>query len=536
MTNLDYLYNPDAAKPSFEKNYFVDKKLGFQVIEHGTILPYKSTPLGGLKGALGGIVDNKGKFIRGSFVQPLYENKGYTPESIQHSSKTVIYIGYFFPVWGHVITDNICHLWFLKSDFFKKAFKNCPLVYIKFWGVNIKEQKNFWRLLEILEVGVDKFQEITQPTQFDKIILPDASINAKAYFTNEYRETIDIVRNFALKNRMPISSKKIYYFHGRRQIGEEQLAEYFKSKGYEIISPEKLTLEEQLNLLINCESFASTVGSASHNSVFLRDGIETIFIPRVKELLFSSYQQILNQVNSVNANYVDSSLSLFKARNGPFCYIISDKLKKFFGDKFNGCEEENFKVFLRYVKDSLSKGLAVNLREKQYYDSFLQNFMTQLKQREDLIKAYDMPSHWEEFRLPLTYQTHVHKRGWRDGWKNGNDISNDIEQKLDVQAVKINFPNHNVYYSVYYNDAEGWSEEVSNGEMAGTTGKSKSIYGMSVWLDEAGSKEFDILYRMHKFDGTWTPWAKNGEIIYSYGQKLNAIQIKLEGKSDATKA
>ena len=49
--------------------------------------------------------------------------------------------------------------------------------------------------------------------------------------------------------------------------------------------------------------------------------------------------------------------------------------------------------------------------------------------------------------------------------------------------------------------------------------------------DEAGAKEFDILYRVHKFDEQWTPWAKNGETIYSYGQKLNAIQIKLELKS-----
>ena len=51
---------------------------------------------------------------------------------------------------------------------------------------------------------------------------------------------------------------------------------------------------------------------------------------------------------------------------------------------------------------------------------------------------------------------------------------------------------------------------------------------MKVRLDEAGAKEFDILYRMHKFDDEWTPWAKNGEALYSYGQKLNAIQIKLK--------
>jgi len=71
--------------------------------------------------------------------------------------------------------------------------------------------------------------------------------------------------------------------------------------------------------------------------------------------------------------------------------------------------------------------------------------------------------------------------------------------------------------------------------MAGTTGKSKAIMGIKIRLDEAGTKKFDILYRVHKFDDTWTSWAKNGEIIYSHGIKLNAIQIKLETKSEATK-
>jgi hypothetical protein len=71
MTNLDYLYNPDDAKKYFTKNYFLDKKLGFQVIENGTIIPYKKI-IGG-KGTpdgwgFGGIVDDEGKFIKSSHV------------------------------------------------------------------------------------------------------------------------------------------------------------------------------------------------------------------------------------------------------------------------------------------------------------------------------------------------------------------------------------------------------------------------------------------------------------------------------------
>lgn len=456
------------------------------------------------------------------------------PESMKQSSETVIYLGMFHNTWGHVITDNIRRLWFLKSEIFKSEFKNCPLVYLlctKREVFTLESYKNFRRLLEILEVDIDKLQLITEPTQFDKIILPDESFYLDRYrkFTNEYREAIEQVRNFALKNRTPTSTKKIYYFHGARQFGEERLAEYFKSKGYEIIRPEKLTLEEQLNLLINAESFAATLGSISHNSIFLRDDTEAIFIPRaVNEIL--GYQMTIDRVHPINAFYVDSTLSLFGNFYGPICYIVSKQLKQFFGDKFDGYEEEDFKIFLQYVKKCTNNNREVKPEKLKGYSEILQDFMAQLKQHEDLITAYDMPPRWEKFQPSLTYQTHAHKVGWGE-WLGEDQISNDIEQNYDIQAIKINYPSHKIYYSVYYNAEEGWSQEVEAPNMAGTTGQAKSIMGLKIRLDEAGTKEFDILYRVHKFDGAWSDWAKNGEVIYSYGVKLNAIQIKLEPKT-----
>ena len=537
MVNLDYLYNPEAAKKILTRNHFVDKKLGFQVIEHGMIFPHKLYPCKGWNWGGGGVYDENGQFVKDSYESYGAASNYPRPakEEIQHRSETVIYLNVFPSTWGNVLCENIARLWFFNSTLFQESFKDYRVVYIPFIGFDLfsKGNTNFRRLLEILEVDVNSLQAITQPTQFDKVIVPDKSLfssDGYAKFTQQYRETIEQLRSFALKNRTPISNKKIYFFHGRRQIGEECIAEYFKSKGYEIISPEKLTIDEQLNCLINCESFASSMGSCSHNSVFLNDKTECILIPRAKQL-FTPYQALLNQVSSLNVTYIDSTLSVLYSpiagNPNNFLYIVSPQLKSFFGDKWNGYGEGDFKNFLQYVKDSLSKGVSVNPTSKSYYEPILKDFMEQLKRRKDLITAYDMPPGWEEFRMPLTYQTHVDQKGW-SAWHYENQISNPLEDKLDIQAIKVNFPRQKVYCSVYYNEAEGWSPEVSTGEMAGTTGKGKSIYGIRIRFDEASAKEFDLLYRMHKFDGTWTPWAKNGEAIYSHGQKLSAIQIKLE--------
>lgn len=311
------------------------------------------------------------------------------PELIQYRSETVIYLGLWFSVWGHVITDNIRRIWFLKNTAFRHEFKNCPLVYIPFEGQPLEQQKNFRRLLEILKVDVDELQPITQPTRFENIILPDESIfyvNGRRNFTDEYRETIDRIRSFALRNKTPTMLKKIYYFYGRNQFGEDRLAKYLQSKGFAAVLPERLTVDEQLNLLINAEVFASTVGSCSHNSLFLRDGIETIFIPRAANYI--PFQPILDQVHPINANYVDSSLSVFNINHDLFCFIISRQLKQFFGDRFEGYQEDDFKIFLQYVAYSMKIGRKVNSKQVKGYGVIYEDFLAQLGRRKDLLNAY----------------------------------------------------------------------------------------------------------------------------------------------------
>jgi hypothetical protein len=70
VTNFDYLYNPTAAKGIFDKDYFIDKKLGFQVIEHGMILPHKviETKTAVERLGCGGVVRENGEYIKESFI------------------------------------------------------------------------------------------------------------------------------------------------------------------------------------------------------------------------------------------------------------------------------------------------------------------------------------------------------------------------------------------------------------------------------------------------------------------------------------
>ena len=310
---------------------------------------------------------------------------------------------------GHCITDNLKRLWFFKSNTYKKKFSKFPVVYT--YTLN-DFPENFFRLLKILHVDFEKFTLIDKPTNFKRIVMPDESFflspstnkdndkvplegsnnnfrgNNCAFFTKEYVEIIEEIRNYAKKNYSPLSQKKFYFFHGVKQFGEEAVAEYFHSKGYDIIRPEKLTLEEQLNILLNCESFASTVGSISHNIIFLRDNANVILIPRRGSHL-NIYQQALNQIRDLDIHYIDSALSIFAERwDGIFCYVIGKGLLKYFGDKLtDDIRTQNIDTFMKYsLMSRRLNNRNIDPDEAIYLKKILPDFMQSIREKMSSVK------------------------------------------------------------------------------------------------------------------------------------------------------
>ena len=389
MTNYDGLFDKEYFGDKLNEDHFSRKKLSCQIIKNGIVLPYLEDG----ENLFGGVVTDKGKYTDGTNVL------------ISDNSNTVIYMGTLSNIWGHCLTDDFKRLWFLKSDSYKKNFSDCPIV-CTYRQKTFPE--NFLKLIKILEIDFEKFQFIDKPIKFKKIVIPDESFflskskrplgkdkliidgsldnfkgNECSFFTKEYVEIIDRIRHYALKNYSPMSQKKFYFSHGKSQIGEEELADYFHTKGYEIIHPENLPIEEQLNILLNCENFASAVGSISHNIIFMRDNSNVILIPR-RASYVNIYQQALNQMRDLDIYYIDSALSIFaKYWGGPFCYIISKNLRKHFGDdtteEFSDSDIDKFMAYSKFARH-VNMG-TVNPNEEKYLKNILPNLMKRIRER-----------------------------------------------------------------------------------------------------------------------------------------------------------
>ena len=365
---------------------------------------------------------------------------------------------------------------------------------------------------------------VNKPTQFRSVTVPDQAqqFSDKAFtFTKEF-----LLPYQAIKAHVkPGKKKKIYLT--RREFknvavcfNEKYFEEFFMERGFEVVSPEKMSVEEQISLVMGADEIATTMGTLAHWVIFAKPTARFIMLNRTKNYVSPRQCQLIEAFNFRNYYIVDGSHNFMFADHTRGVNMLepNKNWKDFVADYFNEHIEDDYA--------SLEKSLEeyVNLWCERYSDpekSVVTNSLKDLCRRIITLESGDIK------RPLLTYQTHVHKRGWGDGWKVENQSSNPIDQERDIQAIKIDFPSHKVYYAVYCNEEESWLEATAP-EMAGHVGGHKPIHGMKVRLDEAGAKEFDVLYRMHKFDGTWTPWAKNGEELYSHEQNLNAIQIKLK--------
>jgi len=349
-------------------------------------------------------------------------------------------------------------------------------------------------------------------------------------YTKEYLIPYQKVR----ENVPPGNVKKLYLSRknmdlGAKKIhGERYFEDFFVAHGFTAISPEKLSMEEQLSLIVGADEIVAITGTLTHWALFCKPTTKFIMLSRTEQ--YGGWQLLVNDATKIDAyviNCVKNFLHVVTA-SGAMLFAATKCWKDFVANYFNEQidEDDDYLYFDEALQSYLVAWFEKYADKKDLQISSVKKLCNRIITLERKLTAN---------RPLLTYIAHVAKNGWQNDWKVENQLVNPPHQKFDIQAVMIDFTNPlcDVYYSVYYNEKEGWTQEVSNGQIAGTVGKSKPIFGIKIRLDEVGEKKFDILYRVHKFNGEWTHWARNGEEIIS-DQKLNSLQIKLTVKQTFT--
>ncbi|WP_285946136.1 Ig-like domain-containing protein [Thomasclavelia cocleata] len=134
----------------------------------------------------------------------------------------------------------------------------------------------------------------------------------------------------------------------------------------------------------------------------------------------------------------------------------------------------------------------------------------------------------------VSYATHIQDIGWQTAKYDG-EMSGTSGKSKRLEAINISLSNQqysgSVEYSTHVEDY-GWQGWKRNGETAGTAGKSKRLEAIQIKLTGEMKNHYDIYYRVHVQDYGWLGWAKNGVEAGSEGmsKRLEGIEIVLVTK------
>ena len=164
------------------------------------------------------------------------------------------------------------------------------------------------------------------------------------------------------------------------------------------------------------------------------------------------------------------------------------------------------------------------------------------------LEAYQEARETQEPVYQVLYQAHAQSHGWMD-WTSEGEWAGTMGQRKRLEALNIKIvkesgnpgePAEPLQGAITYRahcQTYGWQEPVSDGDTAGTLGKSKRLEAIEISLTGELAKEYDIYYQVHAAGFGDLGWAKNGERAGSegYGRSIEAIRLRLikKGSPDA---
>lgn len=385
---MEAVYNSDYKYDILDREYydelvgrkwFLDKKLEILTIENGIILPFVANSDRSVAWGKGGIVNTKGDYVELSAstnygrceedrMRGTYE---FDENLCEFCDEEVVYIGFIINHYGHLLVDCTNRLWYII-----KNKPQCKIAYLPETGS--KMGGAFEEIMSIIGVDRNRLLPITSPTRFKRIIVPERSEYPGKYWTKEFKDTFDYIRD-----QVPANSKykKIYFTRRNLMIsfvkerGEKELIPLLKKAGFSILSPEKYTLREKIALMKGCKEMATICGTTPFQYLFGNDGSKLIIFNKTYES--NIFEFMINNMRQLNVTYIDAYFALFPTNigHGPFIIWKNDNVVNFFRDQY-GIISEKSKYIHSYIKWYFRKyfdfnpELRSNINPQILYDFF----------------------------------------------------------------------------------------------------------------------------------------------------------------------
>ena len=338
-----YMYDCKWTQDFLERSradYHTDDVPGFKIIENALLLPQKEAS--GHSWGIGGAVSPDGTVAEASCIGQVFGG------AYQVREEDILYNGeilYFIPIiprhWGHFLIDVLSRFWFI-IDGSDRGYR------IAFCGKDFPDHKltgNYLETLKILGVDEKRLLFIEKPTRAAKILIPEASYGDGKPYSDIYVRIIQRLKEKAMgmeSVRRLETIEKIYFTRQQfrrahmTEVGEKEIEELFRSSGFTVLAPEKLTVEEQIFYFSTAGEIASISGTISHNIVFCEEGTKVAVLNRC--CLPNIAQFSINQISKATVTYIDvyAKETMRRAEYWPVWVEVNDNLNRFMSDTGHG--------------------------------------------------------------------------------------------------------------------------------------------------------------------------------------------------------
>ena len=283
-------------------------------ITNGIILPAKK--IANTSYYEGGVCDKDFKFVSGlarrDYRKPEWGDviRSYNVDEslLNFVDECVVFGGVFIGHFGHMVRDNLSRLWWCVQNESSKLKIAC----IVSFG---KVEDYFYEFFDLLNIDRSRVIFITQPTMFKEVIVPEESVHSDSHYLEEWLMPYDKIilnvqkkyENVSLPNKIYISKSK-YKKSGKTTFNEEYFETFYRNKGYTIIHPEELTVEENVSYISHATDIAATVGTTSSLSMFAKSGARLELLARVDNYFYET-QCLINEAKKLDWYYIDASMN-----------------------------------------------------------------------------------------------------------------------------------------------------------------------------------------------------------------------------------
>lgn len=312
-----------------------------QEIDKGIVLPriyMGNAPMWGL----GGVCDNRNQFVELSKFHGGWAEHGgyYSWKDEEYRDDSVVYFGLFFKHWGHFLVDLIGRMWFFAQSNNEK--KNWKVAYIG----EEEPTGNYLEFFELLGIKEEQLIHVTNPTRFRKVIVPQFSCRPCIWYTKEFQSIFHYIAEKVEKEKYVYDKKELNKVYFTRlnftkaqgtEVGEEYIAKWLKSNGYSLISPEKLSLRDQVYIWNHAKEIVCMDGTIPINVGFSKNKGLQLTVMHKTALVHKNLDLYL-LMSGCNVTLLDVYREPFKKYpksigEGPFLFSLNGDIQEYSHEK-----------------------------------------------------------------------------------------------------------------------------------------------------------------------------------------------------------